>query len=96
MTQRLGCGKYGDLPLNEVPREYLEWLIRNNEEKNQSLRDELARRDLAEAASESMVEQMVKLGFREMAKKHHPDSGGTSAGMQEVNAAYEKLKEMLK
>lgn len=96
MTQRLGFGKYGDLPLNEVPREYLEWLIENNKSKNKLLEDELSRRDLAEAANESMVEQMIKVGFREMAKKHHPDSGGSSSAMQEVNAAYEKLKELLR
>lgn len=95
-TQRLGFGKYGDLPLSEVPAEYLEWMIRNSQEKIDLCKTELARRELAEAANSSVIEQIVKAGYRDLAKKHHPDNGGTSSGMQEVNAAMEKLKELIR
>ena len=93
---KLGFGKYGDLPLEQVPEEYLDWLIRSSQEKIKMCQDELSRREIAAEASLSWLEKLVKTGWRELTKRHHPDVGGTTAEMQEINAAYEKLKSFVK
>jgi curved DNA-binding protein CbpA len=39
----------------------------------------------------------VSAGFRELAKRHHPDlNGGDGETMKELNAAVEMLREMLR
>ncbi len=35
---------------------------------------------------------VLKTQFRDLAQKHHPDRGGSTESMQEINAAYEMLK----
>lgn len=34
---------------------------------------------------------LVKAAYRELAKLHHPDAGGTTEGMQKINEAYRQL-----
>lgn len=89
---KLGFGKYAHLDLEEVPEDYLIWLIENSKQKVRFYEQELARRDMAKEATMDMVEKIVRAGYRELSKKLHPDSGGTNAAMQELNATYEKLK----
>lgn len=38
----------------------------------------------------------LKKQYKKLALKHHPDIGGSNAAMQEINAEYDKLFEMLK
>ena len=39
-----------------------------------------------------LEQAIVSAGFREMAKKAHPDKGGTTAQMSALNAARDRLK----
>jgi hypothetical protein len=39
-----------------------------------------------------LVDELVATGFRTMAKKIHPDRGGTNAGMQKLNDAHAWLR----
>jgi uncharacterized protein (DUF3820 family) len=89
---KLGFGKYGDLELCDVPEDYLIWLIESNARKNKLLQDELARRELAEEADMGWLEKIIKAGYRDLAKRHHPDNGGNTSEMQQLNSAYEALK----
>lgn len=36
-------------------------------------------------------ENAIKTRYKELAKKHHPDLGGSKATMQEINSQYEKV-----
>lgn len=50
-----------------------------------------ARRTLGFTAKESLDEATIKKRFRAMALKHHPDRGGSTAKMAELNRAVEIL-----
>jgi hypothetical protein len=92
----LKFGKYQDQDIRDVPREYLEWLLQSNKETVRAVEEELVRRELAEEASLSWIEKIALTGYRELAKRHHPDAGGQTRDMQEINAASDRLREMIK
>jgi hypothetical protein len=93
---KLGFGKYKDLPLSDVPRDYLEWLIENSRDKIAFYERELQRRDNIEDANLTMAERLLKSGYRDLMKKHHPDAGGSHESCLEVQAAYDLLQEKFK
>lgn len=90
----LNFGKHSGKHISQVPTEYLDWLLKSNQETVRAVEEELARRALAEEANLSWVEKVIVAGYREMAKRHHPDVGGSTSDMQEINAAVEKLREI--
>ena len=92
---KLGFGKYADLELSLVPEEYLNWLIQNTRDRLKVYETELLRREMVKDASMSWVERIVKTGFNELAKRHHPDRGGNGSDMVALNAAHEKLKQAI-
>jgi hypothetical protein len=92
----LRFGKYAHWPLGKVPGEYVSWLAESCEETARECRAELERRALQEDAEMPWIERLVKTGYRELAKRHHPDCGGGTAEMREVNAAFEALQAFLR
>lgn len=48
-----------------------------------------------EAAHRDTVVLIVDLGYKAAARKLHPDAGGTTAGMQRLNAVAGSLREQL-
>lgn len=94
MTVRFG--KYAGWRLEDVPLDYVDWMIGKCKHDLAMWEGERQRRELLEEAELTMVEQLVKAGFRELAKRHHPDYGGSATAMQELNAAHEWLKEALR
>jgi molecular chaperone DnaJ len=38
-----------------------------------------------------MMERIIKAGYRDLAKKYHPDTGGDDEQMKELNASYDAL-----
>lgn len=89
---RLGFGKYANCDLKDVPEDYLLWLIDDSKKKIRIFENEIARRE----ADITWIEKIIKTGFRELAKQHHPDCGGSVSEMQQINAAYEALKSNVK
>ncbi|MGH7472318.1 MAG: putative quorum-sensing-regulated virulence factor [Candidatus Methylomirabilales bacterium] len=89
---KLGFGKYADLDLTKVPEDYLQWLINSSRHKIAQYEAEIHRRELAEDADATLIERIIKTGYRELSKKMHPDVGGNTAQMQELNAAFEALR----
>lgn len=89
---KLGFGKYGDYDISDVPEDYLEWLITSSKERIKQCESELARRDNAAMANMNWMQKIIKAGFNDLARKHHPDMGGTTQDMQELNASYDALK----
>lgn len=92
---KLGFGKYSQYDVKDVPEEYLRWVLNNQDLTKKIVEQELARREALELAESSWMERIIKAGFRELAKRHHPDVGGTDSEMRELNAAFEALKEHL-
>jgi hypothetical protein len=87
-------GRHKDIPLSEVPGDYLEWYIRTTKSQVAEIEAELERRELAELATGTWKEKLIKAGYRTLMKTHHPDSGGTTEDAQQVNAAFEALKRL--
>jgi DnaJ-class molecular chaperone len=56
------------------------------------MRRNLARREMDAEASETWMEKIIRVGFKELAKRHHPDQGGSTMDMQKLNAAYDTLR----
>ena len=88
-------GKYRGYDITEVPIEYLEWMLEANRRTISEIEEELERRKLAEMAKMSWLERVIATGYKELAKKHHPDVGGDAHEMQQINAAVELLREMI-
>lgn len=85
-------GKYRGYDIQEVPLDYLEWLLKINKEMIERCEAEIRRREMQEAADCSMLELIIKTGYRELSKRMHPDAGGTHGKMVDLNAAYEQLR----
>jgi hypothetical protein len=91
----LTFGKYADVDIEQIPTDYLEWLIESMRLRVAEIDSELERRCLAEEADQSWVEKVVAAGYRSLAKQYHPDCGGDPEAMRELNAAAAKLRGML-
>lgn len=89
-------GKYAGSDIQDVPLDYLEWLLADSTRRNQEIQAELDRRAMVESASMPLLDQIVHAGFRSLAKNAHPDAGGSSTKFQELQAAYERLRTILR
>lgn len=88
----LKFGKYAGQELSDVPRDYLEWMVSKCKGDLKLYSDELERRDLLEVTAQTTLEKIISVGFRELAKKAHPDAGGNPKEFLELKAAQEQLK----
>jgi hypothetical protein len=93
---KLGFGKYKDVELADVPESYINWLIDDSRKKIAFYERELTRRENIEDANLSMAERLLKAGYRDLMKKHHPDAGGSHESCLEVQAAYDLLQDRFK
>ncbi len=91
----MSFGKYAGTALADVPEDYLNWLIDTKKKEIDGYQDELDHRARAEEASMSMVDRIAQEGFKAMAKKLHPDKGGSTSEFQNLTASFEHLKEIL-
>ena len=95
-------GRHRGEPLSALPDSYLWWLA-----SLPNLRPPLRGAVLAEigrrvagayagpaegAPSREVVEELVGAGFRALTRKYHPDVGGETRRMQQVNAAADWLR----
>jgi hypothetical protein len=88
-------GKYNGQPLENIPADYIEWLISTRKKDIEMYQRELDRRATAELSTMTMVERIIQSGYRSLAKTMHPDAGGTTEGFQELQGSYEQLKGIL-
>jgi hypothetical protein len=94
---RLRFGKYKGSDISAVPTQYLEFLVSSAEETIAECEAELRRREAVEQAELPWIKRVVEVGYRELAKKCHPDvAGGDRDDMVELNAAVEKLRELVR
>jgi uncharacterized protein (DUF3820 family) len=82
-------GKYRGQDIQDVPGDYLVWLW-ENVELREPLRSEVYL-CLFEGLDAVVPSDKLKTTYRELAKKWHPDMGGTTEAMQAVNEFYERM-----
>jgi hypothetical protein len=100
----LNFGKYRGYDTSEVPASYLRWLEETQTRDLDQLRDAMEARGMTTNRPQprivyhnvppptppALVKEMVKTGFRTLAKRYHPDhQGGDAERMKELNLAYE-------
>lgn len=99
-------GKYKGRELTEIPADYLYWLASLPDLRaplKLALAAELRRREpsssLLGSTPEDIVcvaKQIVSAGYRAMALRCHPDTGGTHEQMLAVNGALTMLQGLLR
>ena len=89
-------GKYSGQSIEDVPQDYLDWLLKTDQEQISMIEAELTRRKSLEEASMPLVERLIHAGYRVLSMKAHPDAGGTHAEFIALQAAYNHAKELLK
>jgi len=103
-------GKYRGWDLRDLPEDYLDWLEGLPDLRNPLARAvccEVSRRQQEQEPHEALQRQpdagtmaaageLVAAGYRELAKRNHPDVGGDTATMQAVNAAAAWLRAHLR
>lgn len=92
---KLTFGKYNGWDLERVPDEYIEYMITTSKRTIQMFETERDRRVISAEAKLPMMERIIQAGYRQLAVQNHPDKGGNTTTMQEINAAHEKLKSMV-
>lgn len=92
----LKFGKHKGQDIRTVPSEYLKFLVSSAQETIAECEAELGRREMIEAAELPWLRRVVEVGYRELARKCHPDvAGGDLEAMRKLNAAIEKLRELV-
>ncbi len=100
---RMPFGRYRGLPLGELPDAYLHWLttIRLRSPLQEAVEAERRRRwstggaPVMASARPPRAAELVELGFRTAAKRHHPDTGGSNETMREILAARDWLRDVV-
>lgn len=97
MTMRMPFGAHKGQPLHLLPDDYLEWLL--SIELREPLREGVlkewhTRRNPANADPVT-ARALIDKGYRQLAKKAHPDCGGTTVAMQRLNRTMEWLRRQL-
>ncbi len=93
-------GKYQNWRIENLPDDYLEWLLSIDLRKPllQAVQSEAQRRGLIlkDPPSTLVIAQLIVVGYKQLAKKYHPDCGGSHMDMVRLNEAYENLKMLVK
>lgn len=99
-------GKHKGERLDQIPPGYLRWVLENCDHLTLGLRrdirwvlDELdgeaANVPAAPAVQRTDLPEVVRGWHRELVMRFHPDRGGSTEVMQAINAAADRLKELL-
>lgn len=91
----LAFGKHAGKDIRDVEEDYLLWLIESKEKDLKVFKDEIERRKMVAEGKLSLAARIVQLGYRELSKKAHPDTGGSSAEFQALQAAKAQLDMIL-
>ena len=95
-------GRYRGQDISEVPDDYLEWLERTQTCDLDQLRAAMEQRGLRTHRPQPrvvyqqplkpgpLIAEMIHAGYRTLAKKYHPDMGGNTQQMQQLNEAFER------
>ena len=102
-------GKHAGWDIEALPLDYIRWLLRQPWLSDQwpsldhALRAEAARRMDSHAARHDphaahvqTITEIVDVGYKTLARRYHPDVGGTTEDMQRLNQAMAWLRTALR
>lgn len=101
---RMPFGKFKGMTLDELPDDYLDWLLTRDlsEILTEALLRESDRRAgsapiaiLIQPCDLELMRLLVDLGYRAAARSLHPDSGGDGEAMIRLNGLAESLRRQL-
>lgn len=93
---RLDFGKHRGRDITDVPDDYIEYMISSSEKTAKTFREERDRRIAQREAKLSAMERIIQAGYRTLALQNHPDMGGNTKAMQEINFAHDRLKSIIR
>jgi hypothetical protein len=99
----LTFGKFKGKRLDQVPTDYLRWMLQNCGNISPAMRDEIKFLLRDEAApppgrptQTALVPPLVNKWYRELARQYHPDRpGGSHQAMVAINAGRDLLLELM-
>ena len=89
-------GRHRGKPLEEIPADYLEWILDNCTNLTPRLRSAIGR-TLGNAESPSTgvaIPTLANAWYRKLSLEFHPDRGGSHDAMKAVNRGRELLLQM--
>jgi hypothetical protein len=93
-------GKFKGTPIEDLPDDYLGWLasLENLHDKLRPVVDaewerRIFLREHPGCINPRLVDEIVGAGLRSLARKYHPDHGGSDEKMQLINVCGDWLKE---
>lgn len=91
---KFAFGVHQGKDIQEIPRDYLEWLLKFNTDINSHVKTELDRRDALESSQMSMMEQVFRAGYKSLAARLHPDNldTGNAEEFLKLRGANEQFK----
>jgi hypothetical protein len=105
---KMSFGRFKGLDLDELPDDYLAWLMALDDLR-EPLKTAIEREWAARLRSDTagctlgitdevvvLAEAIITAGYRELAKRHHPDHGGGAGKMALVNEAVSALRALLR
>jgi hypothetical protein len=100
---RMPFGRYRGQLLSQVPDSYLAWLrsIALREPLASAVAEEQLRREqipltlTLPVRSVPLFAELLERGYRALARHKHPDTGGSTEAMQELNALVASMRQQL-
>jgi hypothetical protein len=100
---RMPFGKHKGEDIDDVPRDYLRWVLSNVDLRDHGLKraicdrlDMPAEQPRAPEPPVGAIEKLIRAWHRAMALKYHPDRGGSHDAMVAVNDGAEILRALAK
>lgn len=87
---RMPFGKYKNYFIKDIDPNYLIWLLDNSENINIDLKNYITRYINSITVKLEDI-KIIKNIYYKMAKKYHPDNGGTNEAMKAINDFYKEL-----
>lgn len=95
---RMPFGKYRGCRLAELPDDYLDWLrtIKLRGSLKTAVEEEVTNRNSGREDVMTLAAHIISTGYKRLALALHPDRGGDTAAMQNLNEAVDWLRRRLK